>query len=174
MNSGLPERAKNSADSQRIKPTPSFPRLIFPITPPLRGSRQDEGASPKSRRWGEQRKRLPRPAAWENRKDRLPPASPSAIPVPHSAIPAQAPCYHGWRRDEPEEREPTMNMFTLTAISALAVALAVSCAWLAWRWMEAKLKAARAGEREAALTDTLRERESRTGALEEKLQTTEE
>jgi len=40
------------------------------ITPPLRGSRQDEGASPKSRRWGEHRKRLPRPAACENRKGR--------------------------------------------------------------------------------------------------------
>jgi len=40
-------------------------------TPPLRGSRQDEGASPKSRQWGERRKRLPRPAAQENRKGRL-------------------------------------------------------------------------------------------------------
>jgi len=80
----------------------------------------------------------------------------------------------GGEEDEPEEREPTMNMFTLTAISALAVALAVGCAWLARRWMEAKLRAVRAGEREAALTDTLRERESRIGELEAKLQTTEE
>jgi len=40
------------------------------ITPPLRGSRQDKGASPKSRRWGEQRKRLHRPTAQENRKGR--------------------------------------------------------------------------------------------------------
>jgi len=75
MNSGFPDRAENSAGSQRIKPTAPFPRLIFPITPPLRGSRQDEGASPKSRRWGEQRKRLPRPAACENRKGRLPPTA---------------------------------------------------------------------------------------------------
>jgi len=37
----------------------------------LRGSRQDEGASPKSRRWGEHLKRLLRPAAQENRKGRI-------------------------------------------------------------------------------------------------------
>ena len=36
-------------------PIPLFPR----ITPPLRGSRQDEGASPKSRRWGAYRRLLP-------------------------------------------------------------------------------------------------------------------
>jgi len=29
------------------------PEVALPITPPLRGSRQDEGASPKSRRWGD-------------------------------------------------------------------------------------------------------------------------
>ncbi|MDD9817846.1 MAG: hypothetical protein OXU61_06890, partial [Gammaproteobacteria bacterium] len=45
------------------------------ITPPLRGSRQDEGASPKSRRWGEQLKRLLHPTAQENRKGRLPPTA---------------------------------------------------------------------------------------------------
>ncbi|MDD9818336.1 MAG: hypothetical protein OXU61_09430 [Gammaproteobacteria bacterium] len=37
----------------------------------LRGNRQDEGASPMSRRWREQLKRLLRPTAQENRKGRL-------------------------------------------------------------------------------------------------------
>jgi len=57
------------------KAFPAAGRLILPITPPLRGSRQDEGASPKSRRWGEQRKSLLRPAAQKNRKGRLPPTA---------------------------------------------------------------------------------------------------
>ena len=38
---------------------PSRARVVSPnTTPPLRGSRQDEGASPKSRRWGEYRRFL--------------------------------------------------------------------------------------------------------------------
>ncbi|MDD9818120.1 MAG: hypothetical protein OXU61_08320 [Gammaproteobacteria bacterium] len=45
------------------------------ITPPLRGSRQDEGASPKSRRWGEHPKRLLHPTAQGNRKGRIPPTA---------------------------------------------------------------------------------------------------
>jgi len=85
---------------------------FLPITPPLRGSRQDEGASPKSRRWGEHLKRLPRPAAQENRKGRgaayphrergcglcgrrgrrgrRGQGAAGAVAVPHPAIPAQA------------------------------------------------------------------------------------
>jgi len=76
-----PEGAATAAPPQAVtrlrkgKAALSCPCLPWPpafvrITPPLRGSRQDEGASPMSRRWGEQLKRLPRPIAQENRKGR--------------------------------------------------------------------------------------------------------
>jgi len=49
----------------------------------LRGSRQDEGASPMSRRWGEHRKRLLHTTAQENRKGRIriPPTAASLNPA---------------------------------------------------------------------------------------------
>ncbi|MDD9817751.1 MAG: hypothetical protein OXU61_06415 [Gammaproteobacteria bacterium] len=37
----------------------------------MRGSRQDEGASPMARRWGEHLMRLLHPTAQENRKGRI-------------------------------------------------------------------------------------------------------
>ncbi|MDD9818798.1 MAG: hypothetical protein OXU61_11805, partial [Gammaproteobacteria bacterium] len=45
------------------------------ITPPLRGSRQDEGVSPMSRRWGVHLERLHRPTAQGNRKGHFPPTA---------------------------------------------------------------------------------------------------
>jgi len=59
------------------------------ITPPLRGSRQDEGASPMSRQWGEHLKRLLRPTAQENRKRRRPPTAAAAPGGLAAATPPQ-------------------------------------------------------------------------------------
>jgi len=54
----------------RWMPAAVFAQTVSSHHSPLEGEWQDEGASPKSRRWGEHRKRPLRPTAQENRKGR--------------------------------------------------------------------------------------------------------
>jgi len=64
-------RGKGGVSFMRWMPAGFLHRLFLTHHSPLEGESARRGRSPKSRRWGERRKRQPRPAAWENRKDRL-------------------------------------------------------------------------------------------------------
>jgi len=102
MRGGSGQAVTQSKGGKAALSCPPWIPAFVRITPPLRGSRQDEGASPMSRRWGEHLKRLLCPTAQENREGRRPPTAAACAAIIVESRPVSRVLYRpGTRRRQP-------------------------------------------------------------------------